>query len=408
MEEIKEYSKIALRNMKSRSLRSWLTIFGIVIGVFLIVSLLSLSEGLKDTITRQLNSLGGEMIFVMPGSFSNPMSMFISGAELEREDINAIKKTEGVETVLTMSYQGLVVRYKNEGKTVFTTGLDWENSLEVMKNFQGWSLKKGEWPRSGKREAIIGSQLETEVFKERIKVGSEISIKGRKFEVVGILSSLGNQQDDTSVYIDLPIYQNLTGEKRGTAQMAMAKIEEGRQADQVAEDLRENLQETRKRRVGTDESDFSVITSEKMEDIAGDILAIIQVAVIGFASIAIVVGGIGIMNTMFTAVRERTREIGIMKAIGAKNSAVLTIFLFEAGIIGLGGGVGGTFIGMAMAKGIEFYAQMHPVFPFTASLSPGIIIFGLSFSFLVGCTSGFFPARRAAKMKPVEALRRYE
>jgi len=405
---IKEYFNISLRNLKTRSLRSWLTIFGIIIGVFLIISLLSLSEGLKKTITQQLKSLGGEMIFVMPGDISNIMGMFTSGAKLEKEDIEAIERTRGVETVLIMAYQSLVVRYRDEGKTIFINGLSWKEGIKILEKFQGWSLKKGQWPTPGKREVVIGNQIESEIFEKPIDLDTELVIKGRRFKVVGILNSLGSKQDDTAIYIDLPLYQDLTGEKKGTAQMAMVKVEDDREIDKVAESIKENLLETRKRRTGTDMADFSVITSEKMGDIAGNILSVVQLAIISFASIAIVVGGIGIMNTMFTSVRERTREIGIMKAIGAKNSTILIIFLFEAGIIGLGGGIGGTILGVGFAKAIEIYGQVHPLFYFSASVTPGLIIFGLVFSFLIGCLAGFFPARRAAILKPVEALRRYE
>jgi putative ABC transport system permease protein len=408
MVEIKEYFQLALRNLRSRSLRSWLTIFGIVIGVFLIVSLLSLSEGIKQTISQQLRSLGGEMIFIMPGDISNIMAMFTSGAKLEKEDIGTIERTRGVETVLTMSYQSLVARYGDEGKMVFISGLSWEKGIEIMERFQGWSLKEGRWPTPGKREIIIGKQVETEIFERPVEVDSEIVIKGKRFKVVGILNSLGSKQDDSSLYMDLSLYQDLTGEKRGTAQMAMVKVREGSDVNNVAEDIKENLMETRKRRIGTDVADFSVITSEKMGDIAGSILAVIQFAVVAFASIAIVVGGIGITNTMFSSVRERTREIGIMKAVGAKNSSVLSIFLIEAGIIGIIGGSGGTLLGAILAKAIEFYGQAHPLFYFKASITPGLIIFGLFFSLLVGCLSGFLPARRAAQLKPVEALRRFE
>lgn len=408
MAAINEYFKIAIRNLRTRSLRSWLTILGIIIGVFLIISLLSLSEGMKAMITQQLRALGGETIFIMPGDLSNPIAMFLSGAKLEREDLEAIKKTAGVEEVVSMAYQALVVRYENEGKTIFITGISWEEGKEILEKFQGWSLKNGRWPIAGKREVIIGSLVEREVFTERVKVGSEFTIKGKKFKVVGILNSLGNKQDDTSITLDLPLYQDLTGEKRGTAQLAMVTIKSGTDVNKAAEDIRDNLQKTRKRRVGADVADFSVITSEKMSGIAGSILAVIQFAVMAFASIAIIVGGIGIMNTMYTSVRERTREIGIMKAIGAKNSAIITIFLMEAGIIGLLGGAGGTILGAGMAKLIESYGQVHPLFYFSASITPGLIIFGLVFSFLVGCLAGFFPARRAAKLRPVEALRRYE
>lgn len=408
MDNLKEYFYIAFRNLRTRSLRSCLTIFGIVIGVFLIISLLSLSEGIKTTITQQLRALGGEMIFIMPGDLSNPVSMFIGGAKLEKEDIEAVKKTNGVDKILTTSYQSVVTRYGDEGKTMFLSGVPWEEGREILEKFQGWSLEKGEWPVPGKREVIVGQQVAKEMFKEDVKVNKEITLKGKKFKIVGILNSLGSKMDDSFIYIDMPFYQELTGEKKGSAQMAMVKIKEGASLDRVAEDIKGNLEKIRKRKAGADAADFSVITSEKMGDIAGNILAVIQFAIFAFASIAIIVGGIGIMNTMFTSVRERTREIGIMKAIGAKNSAILTIFLFESGIIGFGGGIGGTILGVGFAKLIEAYGQVHPFFYFSASVTPGLIIFGLVFSFLVGCLSGFFPAKTAAKLKPVEALRRYE
>ena len=408
MESLKEYFHIAFRNLKTRSLRSWLTILGIVIGIFLIISLLSLSQGIKATITKQLKALGGEMIFVMPGDISNPLSLFMGGAKLEKADIEVMEKTEGVDKVLTMSYQSVVTRYEDQGKTVFLAGVSFGAGIEILEKFQGWSLEKGNWPLPGRREVLVGQQVAHEIFNKDIKVNSEIAIKGRKFKIAGILNSLGSKADDSFIYMDAVLYQELTGEKRGTAQQALVKIKEGSDLNKVAGRIKENLQETRKRRTGTDVADFSVITSEKMGDIAGDILAVIQFAIVAFASIAIVVGGIGIMNTMFTSVRERTREIGIMKAIGAKNSAVLTIFLIEAGIIGLAGGIGGTILGVIFAKTIELYGQVHPLFYFSASITPGLIIFGMAFSFLVGCLSGFFPAKRAASLRPVEALRRYE
>jgi putative ABC transport system permease protein len=408
MAEISQYSKIAFRNLKTRSLRSWLTILGILIGVFLIISLLSLSEGIKMTITKQLRSLGGEMIFIMPGDISNPVSLFIGGAKLEEEDLEAIKKTEEVDKVLTMSYQSVVARYKEEGKTVLLAGVPLEEGKEILERYQGWSLSSGRWPTTAKKEVVVGQQVVKGIFKQEIKIDSDIILKGVKFKIVGILNSLGSKMDDSFIYLDTNLYQDLTGEKKGTAQMAIVKIQDGSSLNTVADNIKENLQKIRKRRAGTDAADFSVITSERMGDIAGNIVQIIQLAVVAFAGIAIAVGGIGIMNTMFTSVRERTREIGIMKAVGAKNSAVLSIFLVESGIIGLSGGLGGTILGVIFAKLIEVYGQVHPLFYFRASVSPGLILFGLIFSFIVGCLSGFFPARKAAKLRPVEALRHYE
>ncbi len=409
MESLKEYFHIAVRNIKTRSLRSWLTILGIVIGVFLIISLLSLSEGLKATINEQLQAMGGEMVMVMPGGDEDIFSsMMFGGAKLERQDLEAIEKAKGVDTVMGYSYTGTPARYKDEAKQIAIAGLDpWKESLEIMSIFQGWDLADGRWPAK-KNEILIGPVVANDIFSKKVKPGSEIVIKGRKFIATGILKSLGSRQDDSMVYMSMDVYQDLTGEKRGTAAYAMVKLEEGVDETVVAEAIEDALSKTRKRRFGTDEADFSVLTSERMGDLAGNILGIIQLVIFLFAGVAIIVGGIGITNSMFTSVRERTREIGVMKAIGAKNSAVLIIFLFEAGIIGFIGGVGGTLLGTVLAKGVELYGQAHPMFYFSASVTPGLIIFGLVFSFFVGCLSGFIPARSAAKLKPVEALRRYE
>lgn len=409
MESLKEYFHIAVRNIKTRSLRSWLTILGIVIGVFLIISLLSLSEGLKATINEQLQAMGGEMVMVMPGGDEDIFSsMMFGGAKLERQDLEAIEKAKGVDSVMGYSFTGTPARYEDEAKQIAIGGLDpWKESLEMMSIFQGWDLADGRWPAK-KNEILIGPVVANDIFSKKVKPGSEMVIKGRKFIVTGILKSLGSRQDDSMVYMSMDVYQDLTGEKRGTAAYAMVKLEEGIDETVVAEAIEDALSKTRKRRFGTDEADFSVLTSERMGDLVGSILGIIQLVIFLFAGVAILVGGIGITNSMFTSVRERTREIGVMKAIGAKNSAILIIFLFEAGIIGFIGGIGGTLLGTILAKGIEFYGGATPTFYFSASVTPGLIIFGLVFSFIVGCISGFIPARSAAKLKPVEALRRYE
>jgi len=327
---------------------------------------------------------------------------------LEKQDIAAVEKTKGVKDVLIMSYRGIVARYKEEAKMVFLTGLPWDESLELLERYQGWDLFDGEWPVSGKKEVAVGKQWAIDVFGTKVKVGQEITMKGRKFKIAGILNSLGNKSDDSNIYLDIGLYQDLTGEKKGSARVAMVMIEEGLTPDDVAEDIKKSLQKTRKRIAGENTTDFAVITSEKMIGVTNSILGIIQSAIVLFASIAILVGGIGITNTMFTSIRERTREIGTMKAIGAKNSAVLIIFLTEAGIIGLIGGAGGIILGIICAKIVELYTQSNPVFYFSISVSPSLVLFGLVFSVLTGCIAGFFPARKAARLKPVEALRRYE
>jgi len=401
----KEYVKIAVKNLRSRKMRSWLTTIGVVIGVFLIVSLLSLSEGLKGAVLQQLRMMGNDLVMILPGDMNNLVTSMIGGQELTEEDIKTIKLVKGVDFVVPMTYTAGIMKYKNEKKTVIIYGNDWKNAMDIYQNDMGWSLNKGRWPTPGKKEIIVGSIVAKEIF-PGLEVGQEATIKGRKFEVVGILNSVGSKQDDSMVGLDLNIFENITGQKGG-AKMVFAKIKPGYSTDKVIENIKTSLNESRKRKIGEKENDssYSVLSSEKIASIVGNVMGLIQAVIFGFASIAIVVGGIGIMNTMYTSVRERIKEIGILKAIGAKNSTINAIFLIEAGIFGIGGGIGGTLLGLAFAKSIEIYFQIHPIFYLKASVSPWLIIFSLVFSFLVGCISGFLPARGASKLKPVDALR---
>ena len=398
-----EYFRIAIKNLRTRPLRSWLTILGIVIGVFLIMSLLSLSEGLKGSVMKQLRGIGKDIVMIIPGDISDIMTTLIGGVELSEDDLNAIKKTKGVEIVIPWVYKGEIMKYQGESKTVILSGIDLKNALDVYKEDLGFDVIEGRWPEAGKRELIVGNLVPQNIFPD-LKTGTQATIKGKKFEIVGILKSIGSKQDDSIVGMDSEIFREITGEKKGAPQ-AVAKIAPGFSAQDVANDIKANLQETRKRQRGEEEASFSVLTNEAMSAIVGNIMGIIQVAVFAFASIAIVVGGIGIMNTMYTSVRERTREIGILKAVGAKRSTITLIFFIESGIIGLVGGIGGMVLGLGLAKLVELAGQVHPIFYISASITPGIVIFGLAFSFLVGCLSGFLPARSAAKLKPVDALR---
>jgi len=400
---VKEYIKIAIRSLRTRPMRSWLTMIGVVIGVFLIMSLLSLSGGIRTAVMQQLKMMGKDVIMIMPGEITDIATMMMGGMELGQEDIKTIKKTEGVDIVIPMTYKGEAMRYKGEKKTVFLCGYPWKEGLEFLRSDFGLSLAEGQWPIPGKREIVVGSLVPKDIFPE-MKIGTEITIQGRQFEIVGVLKSVGTKQDDSQIYIDLDIYREITGEREG-AKMAMAKVKSGYSAEEVVENIKESLNEIRKRKRGEDLPSYTVLSSEKMTDIVGNVMALIQAAIIGFASIAIVVGGIGIMNTMYTSVHERIREIGIMKAVGAKNRTITTIFLIESGIFGLFGGLGGIVLGLGLAKIVEIYFQIHPVFFLKASITPQLILFGLAFSFLVGCIAGYLPARSASKLNPVDALR---
>jgi len=399
----RDYFYIALRNLKSRPLRSWLTIFGIVIGVFLVMSLLSLSEGIKGAVLQQLKMMGSDVIVVSPGKITDMMTTFAGGLKLSDDDIQAIKRAEGVETIIPELWKADVVRYKGKSKTVFLYGLPFsKESIDMLQSRMGFQLEEGRFPQFGKNELLVGALVPKEVF-PGMEVGTKAYIAGKRFEITGILRSLGSKSDDSMIGMDLDIYRKITGERKG-AQIVLTTIKEGFSQDKVAENIKEKLTATRKRTRRDDSANFSVITSEKAMDLVSNIMFIIQTAIFAIAGFAIVVGAIGIMNTMFTAVRERTKEIGIMKAVGAKTSDIALIFLIESGIMGLIGGAGGTVLGVGAAKLVEVFLQFYPVFYLRTYISFPFIFFGLLITFLIGCISGYFPARKAAALKPVEAL----
>ncbi len=399
----KEYIKIAIKSLRTRPLRSWLTMLGVVIGVFLIMSLLSLSEGIKTAVMQQLRMMGKDLIMIMPGDITNIMTAFAGGMELTNDDIKTIKKTEGVDVVIPMTYKAVAIRYEGEKKAVLLCGVPWQETLELLKTDMGWDLSSGQWPTPGKREILVGNLVPKDIF-PGMKVGTQITLDGKQFNIVGILKSLGSKQDDSQTYVDLDIFREITGEREG-AKMAMAKVKSGFSTEEVVNNIKENLDKNRKRIQGGDSSSFTVLSSEKITDIVGNIMGLIQAAIFGFASIAIIVGGIGIMNTMYTSVHERIREIGIMKAVGAKRKTITTIFLIESGFFGLFGGLGGIILGLGLAKIAELYFQIHPLLYLKASITPQLILFGLAFSFLVGCIAGYLPSRSASKLNPVDALR---
>ncbi len=401
---ISEYFKIAFKNLKSRSLRSWLTILGIVIGIFLVISLLSLSEGLKQSVMGELQMMGGNMVVVLPGDTADMMTTMMGGIELDNRDVEAIRRAEGVDVVLEMPFSAAISRHFQETKTTFIYGVDFNEGLTVLREDMGWEVVEGEYPRAGRREVMVGNLVPKDVFEELV-VGDSISIKGREFTVTGILRSLGNREDDLSIALDLQEYRDVTGKREGTP-VALAKIKNGYEPDVVVGNIERELETSVIRRRDEDKPSFSVMTSETVTDMVENIMGVLQAAVIAFASIAIVVGGIGIMNTMYTSVKERTKEIGILKAVGARRRHIVSIFLFEAGIIGLVGGIGGVFFGILLAIIAEaILAGSGAMFYLEAHISVWLIIFGLAFSFVVGCFSGFLPAKQAAKLEPVDALR---
>ena len=393
-----DYLKIIIVDLKHRRLRSWLTIIGIIVAVTAIVSLISVGQGMKNAINQQFQDMGTDKITVIP-------KFMLGKSSLTQTDVDSIKKVNGVYRAAGLLYKLAPAYYNDERKFVYLTGIPTDSQserlFETMKNFKltsGRDLKEND-----KYRAVIGAYVAHGLFKKDVKVGANLLINGQKFKVVGVLKTLGDQQDDSAVYIPLSRARDLLNKPK-EIDMIMVQVEPGFSPKDVAVGIEKKLYKLHD--VDNKTADFSAMTNDDLMKRVNDMLFIIQVVFLGIAAISLLVGGVGIMTTMYTSVVERTKEIGIMKSIGARNSDILWIFLIEAGIMGLFGGTIGLGFGIGIAKSIEFVAETQfSMVMLKAAITMPIVVGSLLFSFLVGLISGVYPALRAARLRPVEALR---
>jgi len=397
---ISDYLTFVLKYIRQRQLRSWLTVIGIFIGIAAVVSLISISQGMQEAISGQFNLLGTDKIMIMPGGGGGMMAMSgFSTGTLTDHDMDLIKKIRGAEDVAGMVYKQAKVSAGNEIKYTFIIGLpadaDWViGDLEI----DGRVFKEGD-----RYKAVVGYLLpQGGLFEKEVKLGSSIEIEDQVFKVVGSVQKIGSKTDDTQIYIPLETARVLFNEPEEMG-MIYVKVQEGFDPTTVADKIESEMRADRDLKKG--EEDFSVQTAAQLADTMKNILGIIQTILVGIAGISLLVGGVGIMNTMYTSVLERTRDIGVMKAIGARNSDVLTIFLIESGVFGLTGGAVGCALGLGIAKGVEIYANYAGYAMLKASITPWLVLLGLGLAFGIGCLSGVLPAIQASKLKPADALR---
>ena len=395
---IEEYARFALSTVSHRKRRSWLTILGIFIGIAAVVGLVSISQGLKDAVESQFELIGADTITIMPGRFGHGTLGF--GAEkLSEKDVKIVERVRGVDVVAPMLMRQTAVEYAGEERYIYVIGTPAEKIEDVLFNIGGMEIIQGRIPpETDKYGMVVGYLVPKDLYDRDVKIGSKLKIQNKEFKVRGVLSKVGNRRDDTRMYIHLDTAREIFNEPDEVS-IIILNVKHGQNPEKVAEDITEKLKDYR------GEEDFSVMTSTQLSEMVSNILSMIQLVLVGIATISLLVGGIGIMNTMYTSVQERTREIGIMKAIGATNEDILLIFLIESGLLGLVGGIIGCFLGTLLALGIEYAAVEYGLSILKASITLELIIFALGFSFILGMVSGVFPARQAAKMNPVEALR---
>ncbi|MFQ6009592.1 MAG: ABC transporter permease [Candidatus Aenigmatarchaeota archaeon] len=395
---ISDYFSFSLRTLRYRRLRSWLTILGIFIGIAAVIGLISISQGMNEAIAQQFELLGTDTITIMPGKFGAGPPGF-GAADFTEDDVDVIKGVRGVDTVVPMIFRMQEVKYRGESKYTWVTGTPAKQVEEVFFDIQGLHIEKGRLPSESDTYGLVaGTSVQDELFENNVNIGDRIEIAGKTFKVRGFLSEVGNPQDDNSLWIHMDTAREVFDEPDEVSFISL-NVKSGADVDKVADEIAEELEDVR----GQD--DFSVLTTTQISESVSNVLGIVQLVFVGIASIALLVGGVGIMNTMYTSVMERTKEIGVMKAVGATNSDIMFIFVFESGILGLVGGIIGVILGLSLSLGIEVIAAEAGYGILKASITPELIAFGLGFSFLIGVASGVLPARRAAGMNPVDALR---
>jgi len=386
-----DYFYLALNSIRHRKLRAWLTILGIVIGVAAIIALISLSLGLQATIEEQFEAFGSDRILIAAQGFQGPGT---ASQGITDDDVETLDRMGTFKTISYGSARPGEVEYGNEVKFPMIFG--GENGKELLEDTT--DLAEGRYIEDNDGKVVlIGSRVSDGLFEKEVRVRNKLTIAGEDFRVVGILKEVGNQQDDNTIYMSLDAYREVFHETNEIAFIS-AQIKPGVDIVDLQEKVKRQLERSRGNK------NFQVITPTQILEQIGTILGVVQAVLVGIAAISLVVGGIGITNSMYTTVLERTKEIGIMKAIGARNSDIMSIFLIESGLMGFVGGFFGVLIGTLLSLAIGSFATQAG-FKLIVTINPGLMLFGLGFAFIIGMLSGSLPARQASKLKPVDALR---
>lgn len=398
----KESFLMAWASLIANKMRSILTMLGIIIGVAAVIALVSIGNGVKQDIQNSISSLGSNLLMVMPGAPRTPGVRPSAGSmkSLKVSDYEAISKLDGVKAASPMTNGSYVVIYQNKNWTTSVSGVSY-NYLDV----NNWSMKSGRFlseknVQNRERVAVVGKTVVKNLFGDEDPVGAEIRVKNIPFRVIGVLNSkgsgaMGNDQDDMVIIPYTTAMERVEGVDYLRMIYVTGKDENG--IDRLQSDI-ENLLRVRHGIKDTNLDDFNIQNMnsimETMEETTGTLTLFLGAV----AAISLVVGGIGIMNIMLVSVTERTREIGIRKALGATYSVIVTQFLIEAVVISLMGGIIGIILGIGSSKLIGMASGMSTV------ISIPTIGMSFAFSMAIGLIFGIYPARKAAKLNPIDAL----
>ncbi len=404
-----ESMRIALSSLGANKMRSGLTMLGIIIGVMSVIAMLSIGEGAQEAITNQINSIGTNLLFVRPGATQQGGVRAAEGSAstLTMEDGQSLVGLPGVVAVAPEVDSFAQVAYLGQNAVGRVIGVtpDYPDALNAVVADGDFITNANVTARSA--DVVLGAQIAQNLFDTAEPVGQSVRINGQSFRVVGVMQSKGGTgflNADTQIYVPITTAMSRLsrgGQFRGgnTVSVLNVKITD----PSVQNDVVQNISQVLDQRHHVIQDDFSIQSQQDILNTANQVTGILTIFLGGVAAISLIVGGIGIMNIMLVSVTERTREIGIRKAVGARKRDILSQFLTEATILSVTGGVVGIIMGAVVARlisGIQLGTTT-----LSTVVAPGSVILAVLFSVGVGLFFGIYPANRAASLHPIDALR---
>ncbi len=406
----REVFRMAIDSLRSHKLRSFLTILGIVIGVMTVIGMVSIIQGLNKSFLSELQSAGSDIIIVTKnenvqmGRMSEEQR---TRKDLTFEDVQALEKGASLVRAVAVDiyvspFEAIEVKYQNaKSDTAMVIGMNdkWPVVMSLYLPRLGRFVTETEVSRSS-RVCVLGSELADTLFPTTNPIGKEIRVGPEAFTVVGVLAKRGQmfgQSRDNFVGLPITTLMKYYRYEKDGMEIILAPRQSGT-LDETIEQISGILRQRRKVPYGKP-NDFAVMTQDTMVDLYNSLTGAAYLVMIVISSIGLLVGGIGVMNIMLVSVKERTREIGIRKAIGARSGDIMKQFLIEAVFLTGVGGIMGVLAGFGIAL------IVNAATPLPATVSPWSVVLGLSVSAAIGLFFGIFPAQKAAHMDPIESLR---